>query len=169
LDFLNEIKPNLWRKGETYPESLAKLDQLYANGEVWMTMGYDPARATNEIKKGTFPPSTRTFVLDQGTLSNTHYLSIPFNSPNPAGAMVAINYLLSPEAQIAKYDPTYWGEDMSLNPNKLSSEDLQKLKKIDRGVATLPAEELARHRVPEIPAAKVERIEKGWKEHVAKK
>lgn len=166
--YLNEIKPNLWRNGETYPESLAKLDQLYANEEVWMTMGYDSARASNEIKKGTFPVSTRTFVLDQGTLSNTHYLSIPFNASNPAGAMVVINYLLSPEAQIAKYDPANWGDDLAIDPSKLSAEDQQKLTQIDRGVATLSASELAQHRVPELSAHQVEWLEKGWLEHVAK-
>ena len=78
--YLNEIEPSLWQQGKTYPESLAKLDMLYSKGEVWMTMGYDEARAESEIKKGTFPKSTKTFVLDKGTLSNTHFLTIPFNS-----------------------------------------------------------------------------------------
>jgi putative spermidine/putrescine transport system substrate-binding protein len=167
--YLNEIEPYLWRQGQTYPESLAKLDQLYANGEVWMTMGYDPARASNEIKKGTIPTSSRTFLLDAGTLSNTHYLSIPFNSTNQAGAMAAINFFLSPEAQIAKYDPAHWGEDMALDVKKLSPEDQNRVSSIDRGVATLPAEVLTSHRIPEIPADSVDILEKGWLEHVAKK
>jgi putative spermidine/putrescine transport system substrate-binding protein len=168
-DYLNQIEPYLWREGKTYPESLAKLDQLYANGEVWMTMGYDPARASNQIQKGVFPKSSRTFVLDGGTLSNTHYLSIPFNSMNQAGAMVAINFLESPDAQIAKLDPAHWGEDMTLDPRKLSAEDQRRAASVDRGIATLPAEVLASHRLPEIPAENVNWIEKGWAEHVAKK
>ncbi|MTI65338.1 MAG: ABC transporter substrate-binding protein, partial [Firmicutes bacterium] len=36
-NYLNEIKPFLWREGKTYPESSGKLDRLYGNGEVWMT------------------------------------------------------------------------------------------------------------------------------------
>jgi putative spermidine/putrescine transport system substrate-binding protein len=166
---LNEIEPYLWREGKTYPESLAKLDQLYASGEVWMTMGYDPARASSQIQKGVFPKSSRTFVLDGGTLSNSHYLSIPFHSVHQAGAMAAINFLLSPDAQIAKFDPAHWGEDMALDPEKLSAEDQKKLAAIDRGIATLSAEELASHRLPEIPADYVNFLEKGWIEHVAKK
>lgn len=79
-NYLNEIESHLWREGQTYPESLAKLDQLFASGEVWMSMGYDPARATNLIVNETYPNTARTFVLDGGTLSNTHYLAIPFNS-----------------------------------------------------------------------------------------
>jgi putative spermidine/putrescine transport system substrate-binding protein len=168
-NYLNEIKPYLWRQGTTYPESLAKLDQLYASGEVWMTMGYDAARASNEIKKGTFPAASRTFVLDAGTIANTHYLSIPFNSSHKAGAMVAINYLESPEAQIAKLDPNIWGEDMVLDPKKLSPEDREKISSIDRGVATLPEEELSAHKIPEISSEYVVFLENGWIEHVAKK
>ena len=165
---LNNWKPFLWRKGETYPESLAKLDQLYANGEVWMTMGYDPGRASNEMKKGRFPESTRTLVWDKGTLANSHYLSIPFNASAQAGAMVAANFLLSPDAQIAKFDPNNWGDDMSLDPQKLSASDQQRLTKIDRGNATLPSKVLASHRIPEIAPEYVEYLEKSWLEHVAK-
>lgn len=168
-DFLNSIEPNLWREGKTYPESLAKLDQLFASGEIWMSMGYDPARASNLIAKGTYPESARTFVLDGGTLSNTHYLAIPFNAPNPAGAMVAINALLSPEAQLAKFDPHHWGEDMAIDPTRLSTVDKEKLAAIDRGPATLPSDVLAKHRLPEIPSSYVVIVEKGWTEHVAKK
>lgn len=167
-DYLKSIKPYLWRQGTTYPESLAKLDQLYSNGEVWLTMGYDPARASNEIKKGTFPPSTRTYVLEKGTLANTHYLSIPFNSTHQAGAMVAINFMLSPEAQIAKFDPANWGEDMSLDFKKLSSEDQQLISGIDRGIATLPLDILTSHRLPELPSEYVGFLENGWLENVAK-
>ena len=104
-NYLNEIKPSLWQQGKTYPENLAKLDKLYSNGEVWMTMGYDEARAANEIKNGTFPKSTKTFVLDSGTLANTHFLTIPFNSNHKGEAKEVIDFLLSPEAQIAKFNP----------------------------------------------------------------
>ncbi|MFD2673274.1 ABC transporter substrate-binding protein [Marinicrinis sediminis] len=167
-NYLNEIEPYLWREGKTYPESLAKLDQMFANGEVWMSMGYDPSRASNLIEKGTFPETTRTFVLDSGTLSNTHYLGIPFNASEPAGAMVVINELLSPAAQIAKFDPKHWGEDMAIDPAKLSEEDANRLAEIDRGPATLSAEELASHRLPEIRSDYVSIIEESWNEHVAK-
>ena len=83
---LNEMEPFLWRGGKSYPQSLAQLEQLYKNGEVWMTMGYDEANASNLIKSNEFPASTKTFVLEQGTLSNTHFLAIPYNAPNPNGA-----------------------------------------------------------------------------------
>lgn len=168
-DYLNEIKPYLWQQGNTYPESIAKLDKLYSNGEVWMTMGYDEARAESEIKKGTFPKSTKTFVLDNGTLANTHFLSIPFNSTQQDAAKEVINFLLSPEAQIAKFDPNNWGDGLSIDVNKLSSEQVKKINAIDRGASTLSLKKLQSHRTPEITADYVEYIEKGWLDNVAKK
>lgn len=166
--YLNDIEPYLWEKGDTYPESLSKLDQLYSSGELWMTMGYDEARASNEIKKGNFPASTKTFVFNSGTLANTHFLTIPFNSPNKDGAETVINFLLSPEAQIAKFDPKNWGDGLALDYTKLSEDDKNQIKAIDRGEATLPVKELENHRVPEINASYVNFLEKGWKENVSK-
>ena len=87
--------PFYGKEGKSYPQSLAQLSNLYKNGEVWMTMGYDEANASNMIKSGEFPETTKTFVLEQGTLSNTHFLAIPYNAPNANGALVLINHLLS--------------------------------------------------------------------------
>ncbi|WZL73346.1 ABC transporter substrate-binding protein [Clostridiaceae bacterium 35-E11] len=167
-EYLNEIKPYLWREGKTYPESSAKLDQLYENGEVWMTMSYNPVHAARKVKTGQFSPTTKTFVLDRGTLANTHYLSIPFNATHKAGAMVAINFMLSPAAQMTKFDPAHWGDGMALSADKLSAEDQKALNNIDRGEATLSPQVLERHRIPEISGVYVNQIEKGWMEHVAK-
>ncbi len=166
--YLNNIEKYLWREGKTYPESLAKLDQLFASGEVSMTMSYDPALAASEVLKGRFPETTRTFVLEGGTLSNTHFLSIPFNSSSKAGAMVAINELLSPEAQTAKLSPENWGDLTALDLTKLSPEQRQAMNAVDLGKATLPLQELEKHRLPELSADYLEVIEKGWIEHVAK-
>jgi putative spermidine/putrescine transport system substrate-binding protein len=164
---LNDMEPFLWREGKSYPQSLSQLEQLYKNGEVWMTMGYDEANASNLIKSGEFPASTKTFVLDQGTLSNTHFLAIPYNAPNPNGALVLINTLLSPAAQIKKMELEYWGENMSLSVNRLSEKDKTLINAIDRGPATLSQEELSSHRIPEIGADYVRWLERGWMKNVA--
>ncbi|QHJ71387.1 ABC transporter substrate-binding protein [Planococcus halotolerans] len=167
-DYLNDIEPYLWREGETYPESLSKLDHLYASGEVAMTMSYDPALAASEVLQGRFPESTSTFLLDAGTLANTHFLSIPFNSSDKAGAMVAINEMLSPEAQTAKLSPENWGDLSALDLEKLSPEQQQAMNEVDLGGATLPLEELESNRLPELSSDYIEIIEKGWMENVAK-
>ncbi|MCG8482234.1 MAG: ABC transporter substrate-binding protein [Clostridia bacterium] len=166
--YLNDIKPYLWREGKTYPESSAKLDQLYASGEVWMTMSYNPMHAENKISSGEFPKTSKTFVLDKGTLSNTHYLAIPFNASNKKGAMVVIDYLLSPAAQIEKLKPEVWGDGMVLDTNQLSDQENDLIRKLTNSDAVLSQEKLQESRVPEMPSTYVDILERGWKENVAK-
>ena len=165
--YLNDLEPYLWRQGETYPESLARLDQLFANGEVDFTMAYDPIKAAAEVQNGRFPESTRNFIWEEGTLSNTHYLAIPYNSPNPQGALVVINELLSAEAQAAKMDPANWGDLPVVELAKLSEEEQELFTAIDLGEATVPISEMEQNRLPEIPSIYVEWIEESWLEHVA--
>ncbi|MBU3208745.1 ABC transporter substrate-binding protein [Clostridium algidicarnis] len=167
-NYLNEIKPYLWREGKTYPESASKLDQLYSNGEIWITMSYNPIHAANKIKEGVFSKSTRSFVLDKGTLSNTHYLTIPFNAPNKDAAMVVIDFMISKEAQFKKMSPDIWGDGTIISSDKLSEEEKKELNDIDRGQGTLSSEELEKHRVSEISSSYVDIIEKYWMENVAK-
>ncbi len=126
-DRLNAFEDSLWRDGQTYPESLSQLDQLYANGELAFTMGFNEHRADSLIEDGVFPPSTETVVLEPGSVSNTHYLSIPFNSPEPAGAMVAINFMISADAQINKLDPSMWGEGTVLDVSRLTDEQQEEM------------------------------------------
>ncbi len=165
--FLNEIEPKLWREGETYPESSTKLDELYQNGEVWLSMSYNPQLAQRQINKGLWPESTRTYLLDGGTLSNTHYVAIPFNSPNKAGAQVVANLLESPEAQIAKQDPNGWGDLTALDLDRLP-EDVREEFSEPEGEAALPADELQENRLPEARSEWLLELEDGWQEKVLK-
>ncbi|PYZ97259.1 ABC transporter substrate-binding protein [Alteribacter lacisalsi] len=165
-DYLNRIKPSLWREGQTYPASLTDLDRLYQRGEVWMTMGYNEARVTNKIEDGTFPESTDTFVLDSGSLGNAHFLAIPYNAPNTAGAMVLINDLLSPEAQLEKMNPDGWGENTVLDLSKLSDDERQAFENTDRGDAVLDAGILDDAYLPEPDAGFVPWLEEIWFEQV---
>ena len=133
-----------------------------------MTMGYDEARTSSEIKKGTFPSSTKTMIFNNGTLANTHFLSIPFNSSNKDGAETVINFLLSPKAQIAKLDTKNWGDGLAIDFTKLSKDDKKQIGDMKRGEATLSVKELENHRMPEIKAFYVNFLEKGWRENVSK-
>ncbi|WP_404460309.1 ABC transporter substrate-binding protein [Sutcliffiella horikoshii] len=167
--YLREIQPSLWRNGETYPATLTDLDRLYSQGEVWMTMGYNEARAESLIKDGVFPESTKSFVLDSGSIGNTHFLAIPFNSPNKAGAMVAIDFLMSPDAQLAKYESTYWGENMALDPTKLPEDAQEKLADMDRGASVLPPKKLSESLLPEVDAEYVNWLKEHWVNEVVQK
>lgn len=165
---LNDMKPFLWREGETYPATLTDLDKLYSQEEVWMTMGYNEARAEHLIKDGVFPESTKSFVLnDVGSIGNTHFLAIPFNSPNKEGALVAINELLSPEAQFEKVKPDYWGESSPISYEKLNEEWRNKFMSVDRGGSVLKASILEETYRGELDAAYVEWLKENWIREVA--
>jgi len=166
--YLNEIKPYLWRAGETYPESQGKLDTLYRNGEVEVTMGYTINKVASKIATGEFTEDSKSFLLDRGTLFNNHYLSIPANSKNKAGAIYVINYLMSEEAQLAKQDPKNWGDSTILDMNKLSTDGRRAFELLGQSDAIPSLEEMGKKRVRELSPEKLEIIEEGWMEYVGK-
>jgi putative spermidine/putrescine transport system substrate-binding protein len=108
--WLARVTPDLWRGGTTYPQDVAALDRLYANREVDFAMSNNQNDIVTKTRSGTFPPSTRVLVLHDGAIANAHFVAIPFNAPNPAGAMVLANVLLSREAQAQKARPEVWGD-----------------------------------------------------------
>ncbi|AGW14220.1 ABC transporter substrate-binding protein [Megalodesulfovibrio gigas] len=164
--YLQDMKPSLWQGGKTYPKDSAGLDTLFARGEVAFSMSYHPSHAQSQILAGTYPPTVRTFIMDDGSLFNTHFTAIPANSPNKAAAMVAANFLLSPEAQLSKFDPANWGDSPAIDLARLDEATRARFLAVDLGPATLPPDALAANGVPEIPAAWLEALEKGWSNNV---
>lgn len=166
MDYLLELKPYLWNEGRTYPAELPLLHNMYADGEVVMSMDYNPNTASSKISTGEFADTTRTFIFDKGTIGNTHFVSIAFNSPNKAGALALVNEIISVGAQAAKYDPSGWGDLPVLENDRLSAEEKAVFDAIELGKATLPQDELLNHRIPEMPAPLVPIIEQIWLETI---
>ncbi|MCG0276461.1 MAG: ABC transporter substrate-binding protein [Thermosediminibacteraceae bacterium] len=168
IEYLRELKPYLWKKGESYPATLAQLHNMFADGEILISMDYAPYAAAGKIKTGEFPATVKSFVFQKGTLGNTHYLAIPFNAPNKAGALVFINYILSPEVQASKNDPANWGDLPAIDFNRLSKEERKLFEEIKLEEAALPGDYLAAHRLPEPNASLIPVIEEIWVEKVLK-
>lgn len=166
MEYLKTLKPYLWNKGTTYPAGLPLLDNMYGDGEVAMTMDYNPNSASARIGTGEFPADTGTFIFEKGTIGNTHFVAIPFNSPNQAAAKLLINEILSVEAQATKYDPAGWGDLPVLENDRLTAEEKAVFAAIPLGEATLPQDELFAHRIPEMPARLVPIIETIWLETI---
>ena len=164
--WFNDIEPFLWQEGRTYPKDSAFLDTLFSRGEVAFGMSYHPPHAQNKILEGSYPNTVRTFVMEDGSIYNTHFTAIPFNSPNKAGAMVLANFLISVEAQLSKYHPENWGDFPALDLNRLGPADQKRFQAVDLGPATLGSDQLDSVAVPEIPSAYIEALEQGWKDHV---
>jgi putative spermidine/putrescine transport system substrate-binding protein len=165
---LRELAPALWRQGKTYPENPVRLAQLLADGEVDFAVSYHPAEASKMIHDGLYPDTVRTFVFEEGTIANTHFVAIPFNAAHKEGAMVVAHFLLSPEAQLTKADPAVWGDFPAIDVGRLDKIWQERFAALPRGVATLPNDVLQAHQLPEPPSEILIRLEKGWDEHVLK-
>ncbi|WP_082130556.1 ABC transporter substrate-binding protein [Kiloniella spongiae] len=159
--YLDQLHPTLWRDGKQFPVSSSAQQQLLDDGEVDIHLSFNPGAASSLIKSGELAPSVRTFVFDKGTIGNTHFIAIPYNSSSKEAAMVVANFLMSPEAQARKQDPQYWGDDTVLSIAKLSPEDQKIFADIELGVATLSPQDLGPTLLEPHPNW-MERIEKEW-------
>tara|TARA_R110002072_G_scaffold229187_5_gene386404 strand:+ start:246 stop:1493 length:1248 start_codon:yes stop_codon:yes gene_type:complete len=165
---LNEMEPYLWREGETYPNAIASLAQLFANREVALYFDYDPAIFGINVENGIFPETTRSYGLQDGTIGNTNYVAIPYNSPNKAAAIVTANYLLSFDAQYEKAKSSVWGAAPAIDVSKLDDEAGARFAALRRHPAVIAPEALARKSLPELHPDWISAIEKGWQENVGK-
>lgn len=167
IAYLNDIKPFLWRRGETYPATQRELDRLFANSEVDFAMNYNPAFASVRIAKGQFPPTTRTFLFKDGNIGNYSFLAIPFNASNIAGALVTINALMSFD-QAVEFARTL-DSPFPHRLDSLSPEQRAVAEALPRGPATLPISDLSAHFLPEPDAEYLNRLEKDWAEKVLRR
>ena len=130
-------------------------------------MTYDAYATALNIESGTYTDTTETFQFDKGTIGNTNFMAVAANSGNKAGAMVAINEMLSPEIQADRY------EQLRVIPvldnSKLSEEQKAAFDAVDLGEGVIPQDELLSKRLPEMPAELVPIIEEIWTEEVVGK
>ena len=161
--YLDKIHPALWREGRDYPDGDDALIRLLDEGAVDFALSFHPGRASSAITQGLLPDTARTFVLDGGTIGNTHYVAIPYNAAHKEGAMVLANFLLSPEAQAQKQDPDIWGDMTVLTMDKLPAEGRALFDALPRGIATLSPAELG-PTLPEPHPSWMTQIENKWLE-----
>lgn len=165
-DYLDALHPHLWRGGKSFPASGPTQRQLLDDGEVDITLSFNPSDASSAIIEGLLPETARSFMLDGGTIGNTHFVAIPFNAAAPEAAMVVANFLLSPQAQAVKQSVEAWGDPTVLALSKLSDGDRRLFESLPRGEATLPPEALGRT-LQEPHPSWVTRIEEEWQRRYA--
>jgi putative thiamine transport system substrate-binding protein len=165
-EFLDALHPHLWRQGRSFPVNGPAHTRLLADGEIDISFAFSADAASNGILHGQLPKTVRTFVYDGGTLGNASFLAIPFNSSAKEGAMVLVNFLLSPEAQLRKMDPRELGSPTVLALERLSSDDRARFEKLPRGPATLSPQELGKPLAEPHPFW-MQRLEKEWQKRYA--
>ncbi len=161
FQYLDDLHPNLWRSAQAFPQNAAQMRQLLADGELDIAISFNPGDASSAIANGELPETVRTFVFEDGTIGNTHFVAIPFNSSAQEGAMVFANFLLSPEAQARKQDPEIWGDPTVLDVSALPAKEKALFTGLDLGPATLAPAALG-PTLPEPHPSWVSALEREW-------
>ncbi len=160
---LRELKPLMHRGGRALPKDVAELDRLFADGEVDFTMSYETNFVAAQVARGTFPRTTRPFVLGRGALVNVSFVTIPRDSDSRAGAQVVADLLLSPALQAAKADPDVLGIATVLDLDRLPAPERARFTASQRNPYLL--QDLG-ETVEELPAERVEPLEQRWQREV---
>lgn len=113
------LRPNLWRKGEVFPENQSVQQQLLNDGEIDMAMSFDPASTAAAIAQGLLPETVRVFVPEGGTIGNVSFVAIPYNAAHAEGAEVVANFLLDPATQAHMQNIEVLGSFSVLDPARL--------------------------------------------------
>lgn len=132
-DYLDQLHQSAWREGKQFPASSSEMVQLLDDRQLDLSITFNPNAVFSAQNSGKLAPSTKTYAMDAGALSNIHFLAIPFNANAKEAAMVSINFLLSPEAQSRKGDLSIWGD-----PSVLENQYLQGTAKETRLFKSLP-------------------------------
>lgn len=162
-EYLDQLHPTMWRQARVFPANGPAQTRLLADGEVDLALSFSAEAASAAILTGQLPDTVRTFVFEGGTIGNASFLAIPYNSRAKEGALVLINFLLSPEAQARKQDPRQLGSLTVLALDKLTPADRKRFDELPRGKATLSLAELGKPLAEPHPSW-MDRLEKEWQQ-----
>jgi putative thiamine transport system substrate-binding protein len=138
------LHPHLWRQGRQFPENGPAQRQLMNDGEIDVMISFSPSEAAVAIENGLLPKSARTFTFARGTIGNTSFVAIPYNSPNKEGALVVANFLLEPATQARAQDIRNMGSFNVLDLAKLPAADRARFETLTSSPALPTAAELGR-------------------------
>lgn len=158
--YLDKLHPQLWGKGKSWPASAESTRQMVDDGELDISLSFNPNEASAAVRDGQLPESVRTYTFTDGTIGNTHFVTIPFNAKAKAGAQVVANFFISAEAQARKADPAHWGDPTVLDVAKLDDDAQALFNDIDLGPWALPIG--TGKTLPEPHASWAEALEKAW-------
>lgn len=166
FSWLDSLRPFLWRGGATFPLDVAVMHRLFANGDIDFSMSNNQNDVIGKSRQGVLPSTAKPLLLRDGSIANAHYVGIPFNAPNPAGAMVVADFLLSAEAQLEKQRPAVWADGTVLDLARLPAEWRDRFAGLGADSRQLPTDSLARYAVPEVSPRYHERLAADWRDHL---
>jgi len=119
--FLDALHPNLWHKGKHFTSNGLAMRRLMGDGELQVAFTFSAAEVPSAITRFDLPDSTRAYRMKDGSLSNIHFVAIPYNSAHIDSAKLVANFLLSPEAQARKQQAAIWGDSSVLDLSQLTA------------------------------------------------
>ena len=167
MEYLRSLNQYLWNQGKTFPASSTEQENMFSNGEINFMISYNPYSVATRIDDNIYPETAQTYLFDKGTIGNTSYIAIAKNAPNKAGAIAAINYIMSAQGQASQFE--HLKTLPIVDNNKLDAQEKAIFDNMDIGKGTLSQQELLSKRLPEMPAHLVPIIEKIWLEEVVGK
>lgn len=134
--YLDKLHPNLWRKGLAFPASVAEMHRMLGDGELKLSLTFNPNEGANLIASQQLPATSYSFGFTGGTIGNVHFVAIPVNARAKAAAQVFANFLLSVEAQTRKADIAVWGDGVVLDVQacqRTSPDSQNRTRRLERG------------------------------------
>jgi putative thiamine transport system substrate-binding protein len=162
-----QLRPHLWRKGQQFPENGSAQRQLLNDGEIDITLSFNPAEAAVSSRGGLLPASVRTFTFAKGTIGNTSFVAIPFNAKAREGATVLANFLLEPATQARAQDIQSIGALNVLDASKLSAAQRALFDQLTDSPALPTAQQLGRPQL-EPHASWMTRITAEWQRRTSR-
>ena len=159
--FLDDLHPTLWRKGEQFVQTGAQMRRLVDDTELSLAISFSAPEVPAAVQRYDLPESIRSYAMSDGSLSNTHFVAIPYNASHPQAAQLVANFLMSPEAQAKKQTPSVWGDKTVLIQSTLTSEQQALFKTNKPHPSALPFDSIKRT-VSEPHPSWVEAIMEGW-------
>lgn len=120
--YLDVLHPTLWRNGQHFMQSGAQLRRLVDDTELSLAFTFSAPEIPAAVNRFDLPPTIRSYAMRDGSLTNIHFVAIPFNAAHSEAAQLVANFLLSPIAQARKQHAKYWGDKSVLMQSSLTPE-----------------------------------------------
>ncbi|WP_171039017.1 ABC transporter substrate-binding protein [Pseudoalteromonas sp. S1727] len=113
--FLDALHPNLWRAGQYFVSSSTALRRLVGDTELSLALTFSAPEVPAAVARFDLPTSIRSYAMSDGSLSNIHFVAIPYNAAHADSAKLVANFMLSVNAQAKKQHPEIWGDNTVLD------------------------------------------------------
>lgn len=136
--FLDKLHPYLWRSGRYFVSSGITLRRLMGDTELSLAFTFSAPEVAGAVERFDLPRSIRSYAMADGSLSNIHFIAIPYNAAHQASAKLVANFMLSVKAQAKKQQAMVWGDRTVLDLSALTPKQQEKFKPAKPHLSALP-------------------------------